>query len=1202
MALSIYTLGSFEVHRDGHVVSDIMWKTQKNKHLCKILLTHAGHALPKERLMEWLWSDLEPDAAVRNLRVAVSQLRKALEPDLPKGAKSSYVLTTDAGYAWNTTQDVWLDADEFEKLCARFDLDAGLEDHQLEYAKRAKALYRGPYLEEDRYEDWATARREQLQLAYFDLLAKLAEAHARLGRYQQALAHCREILRADPCCESVWAQLMLYLHCSGNQAEALRAYGQCARILSRELDVEPNLQLQQLHDHIRNGQVPDVDDRYPIRAQVVPPVPYTLSPQAVPFVGRQAERARFARLFEQLHQGQGGCLIVGGEPGVGKTRLVQEVLLDADEFVCLSAYAHDLDQTLAYQCWRHTLDQAIELVDINVFESIEPVWLCEVARLVPSLHARFELPQNPELAPDQQLRRFHQGIFQVLSVLSQGKPLVIFLDDVHWLDEVSFDLWAYLLPRLAAFPVCVIGTFQQSHENENLSKFLAQNDAHLETLSLPRLSSQESISLVQNLPLNLENLDAFCGTLYKQTEGNPLFIISTLQHLFESGVLAADGNDWKAANEAKVPALDTAPTIQALILKRLERLDDAALKLLRLISVMDRKVDVPLLELAWDEEDDCALTLSSLISAQLLSETMGQYALSHAKIGEVVRRHMSDPLRQLLNQRALYAVEQRHIGRLGAWQGALMHYAFRGGVWEKALTYAVRLVGQGNLIPLQEKLAAAALGVEAAQRLAASSKDTRFVQDQLFEILVHRADLFGLQGKRDDQARDLAQLAELAQGLKSDSRRALVQSKFVQFYLAKGEFDAAIKAAQKAIALYKVEQDVAGQANCLNHMGQALHQQGDPTAGLDAMQQALSLFEQCKHLKGQADCLKNIGQIHFFSLANYTEALACFEQANAHYATVGDPLGQASCCNSIGNVCVWCLNRPEEAVQRYQQALEIARDVGDRLGQGMMLNNIGNAYRRLHLGKHHLALDYLQQAHDIGQEVGDPIGRSIGLSNIGKVYASIGRYNEAMSYHRRALEINRAIGERDEAAGNLYELGKISLTLKDANAALNCLKESLAISTETEDERALIYCNVEIGRAYGELGQFETAMSHYAQADNVSKALDIPAERLNLLLGRAATQLQQGHLEGALKDTKAALDLLQPEQDEETPEVYYLYYRVLMALGRAKEAAPYLQRAHDTLMTIADLMQAPEDRDSYLNAVSHNAEIVAAWARHLGVE
>lgn len=1199
MALRIRTLGAFEVQRDGSPITDREWKTQKNKHLCKLLLTHEGHSLAKDQLMEWLWADLDPDAAGRNMRVAISQLRKVLEPDLKRGTKSSHVLTTDGGYAWNTRPDDWFDAAEFEQLCIQVNVDDAnhFDEAATGMAEQAKSLYRGPYLEEDRYEDWATARREALQLKYFALLIKLSEGHARLGRYQQAITLCREVLQSDPCREQVWSQLMLYLYCTGNQPEALRAYDQCVQILQKELDVEPGKRLQQLQHQIRNRHVPEIETLYPVSASATQDIPYTLS--SIPFVGRQAEQKKLQHFLSVPQRDHASCMLVAGEPGVGKTRLVQEALTKQKASVCLSAYCHTSEMNLSYRTWADVVRQAVASLDADTLNAIEPLWLAEAVGIVPELRQQLNLPQNPALAPDQQQLRFHQAILRILSEAAAQKPLIIFFDDVHWMDAQSLALWQFLLARLDATAIRFIGTYRKGEESAHLLQFLKASDHKIESLSLSTMNAQEGITLLKTLPLKLDDVEGFCSKLYQDTEGNPLFMLSTLQHLFESHVLASSEQGWVSTNGNPLASMNLPPTIQALIQQRLEKLNAPALKLLRLVSVLGREVDAKLLDLLWEDEVDYPIALADLTSAQLLSEHLGQYKVSHGNIREVVVAQLSAPMSQLLHQRVLYALEQRYVGQVDAWLGTLAQHAFRAGVWEKALTYAVRVLNKEDRTRLQEKLTLAELGETAAHKLELSGKDTDFVKEQLFDLMLKRAEIFGLQGNREGQRNDLEQLERLATSLDYPGKQAQVLVHWLTFHLAKGEFAQAVEAAQQAIHLYEADQDIAGQAHCLNHMGQALHQQGDPQAALAVMEQALDLFQQAKQLKGQADCLKNIGQVHFSSLAKYEKALDFFEQANAHYATLGDLPGQAGCINSIGNVCYWCLGRTEEAIQHYEQALEFARDIGDRFGVGLLLNNIGNVYRTLSLGKLHVALDYLQQAHDIGEEVSDPVGQSMSLGNIGKIYFSIGQYDKALVYHHRALHINRDIGERGEEAGNLYELGKTHLELEDFEQALEALQQSLAIGQETGDQRSGAYVPVEMARVYAAQGQFDLAIDHLQQAQQVLDELDIAEEQVNVWINRTLTRLRMGEAERALRDSENAVQYIESERDKDgLPEVFFYHYRVLSALGRNEEAETFLQQAYETVMEISELIQEKDHKESFLTNVQLNRQIVSAWTQH----
>src|SRR5262249_42731729 len=162
------------------------------------------------QLCDWLWPDLAAGAAARNLRVAISHLRSALRP--PQGAPP-YILTTDAGYAWNRAADCWIDADIFMALAAIPPGPGAIDAWQ-----DARRLYLGDYLEEDRYVDWALPERERLREAHATLLVGLAEAYAQQGQYARAIALCRELLAADRGRETVWEQLMLYYYHAGDQA------------------------------------------------------------------------------------------------------------------------------------------------------------------------------------------------------------------------------------------------------------------------------------------------------------------------------------------------------------------------------------------------------------------------------------------------------------------------------------------------------------------------------------------------------------------------------------------------------------------------------------------------------------------------------------------------------------------------------------------------------------------------------------------------------------------------------------------------------------------------------------------------------------------------------------------------------------------------------------------------------------------------
>ncbi len=817
MNLHIETLGPFAVSHGDVPISDSVWKTQKNKALFKILLTSRDHALNKEQLMEWLWPEMAPEAAGRNLRVAISQVRRALEPGLQRGSQSHFLLTTESGYAWNTQAGYWLDAAEFEALSSQFSVDAKTEDSErrISDAERATALYRGDYLEEDRYADWATAERERLREIYFALLTEMAETHARQGRYQRAISLCREVLAADRCRESVWGQLMLYHYHAGDQALALRAYEECQQTLMDELGVEPLPETNALADQIQRRQVagartyppsPDIE-----RLQRLP-----LSLGQTPFVGRDAEVAWLAGQVEQATVGHGRLVLIQGEAGVGKTRLIQEFFVDLQEaFKAGILHSHCQELGLPYQPWAEIVRMGLESLRQDDLRAISLRSWAALAELVPELRARIpNLPENPPLPPQQEQVRFFNAVAQFLLSLAARedlfKPLALFLDDLHWADTGSLDLLDHLLSRIEAKPVLILATYrgEEVREGDSLSQWVrtwaAKSLVH--SISLARLTIGETAELVKRFPLAVERLDRFCGQLYHETEGNPLFVISTLQHFFEEGLLRVEGQTWVTAmGDDPIHYRDLAipPTIQSLIARRVARLSEAEEKLIRLASVIGQDFALSLLERAWEgSREECLSALASLTGAQLLVEHQDRYQFSHDKIREVVHEEMPLPRRQLLHQRVLRALEQLYTDRQELWAGSWAQHAQRAGEWKKALEYSLQALRKAaNEYRRQEGLELAKLGLEATQKLEAAGEDRTYINRERFEVLAQRVAIYDLQGRRPEQEQDLAEMQRIAERLAESDKWAVVHQRAGDLYRKIGRYREAREANMKALRL-----------------------------------------------------------------------------------------------------------------------------------------------------------------------------------------------------------------------------------------------------------------------------------------------------------------------------------------------------------------------------------------------------------------
>jgi DNA-binding SARP family transcriptional activator len=246
--LKINLFGEFQVWRDGCQIERQGWGGRKTRSLLKLLLTRPGRTFSRDEIMEALWHGVAPQAAERSLWVAVSLLRRALEPDLERGSDSRYILQKRPGYAFDQQAECEIDAWEFEKhrQAAEALQDAGDLDEAIREYSSALELLRGEFLAEDLYEDWAMEAREEWRERHLSALSELSECLALRGRYSEAIETCERALTLERYSEDLHRRLMLYHYCAGEQALSLQAFRSYAKTVKEELGATPSPELAQL--------------------------------------------------------------------------------------------------------------------------------------------------------------------------------------------------------------------------------------------------------------------------------------------------------------------------------------------------------------------------------------------------------------------------------------------------------------------------------------------------------------------------------------------------------------------------------------------------------------------------------------------------------------------------------------------------------------------------------------------------------------------------------------------------------------------------------------------------------------------------------------------------------------------------------------------------------------------------------------------
>ena len=312
MSLYVRLLGEFEAARDENFHQPIEWPRKQTQQLFKLLISQRGEIFSQDQLIDMIFPKLDPQNAIKNLHKRISELRSALEPNRPKGQSSQYVESPSQGnYRFSPETDCRIDIEHFDTLSQQAERLADQGDFTASLKKFDDALeiYRGDYLREDLYEEWAQALRSRLRERHINTLFGYAEALIQLAHNEDAIAICKRIMDEIPGHEDAYALKMRAHYYAGESQKSLATYEQCERALKIELGLTPSPEIHALYIEILNGTLP----------KLRPAVPNNLPRAMSSFVGRTGALQEIKVLLSQ-----NALLTLSGVGGAGKTRLSQK--------------------------------------------------------------------------------------------------------------------------------------------------------------------------------------------------------------------------------------------------------------------------------------------------------------------------------------------------------------------------------------------------------------------------------------------------------------------------------------------------------------------------------------------------------------------------------------------------------------------------------------------------------------------------------------------------------------------------------------------------------------------------------------------------------------------------------------------------------------------------------------------------------------
>ena len=634
-------LGSLEVLDRGAIVPV---GGQKKRALLARLLVDANRTVAVDALVDALWGDQVPSSAVKMVHIYVSQLRKALPSGMLETRPPGYVIQV----APEALDRLRLDRLRAEARAATADGDPVTAAARL---RAALSLWRGPGLAEfsEPFAVVEAAHLEELRLA---VIEDRIDADLALGHHRDVIGELQVLVAAQALRERLRSQLMLALYRAGRHAEALAAYDEYRRALDEQLGIGPSAALSELQFRILN-QDPGLDLE-PAVDRSTPPTAVTRRAPGGDFVGHAAELERLEDAFGGAAAGRGTTALIAGPAGIGKTRLVSELVERARDSRATVLTGRCIDLV------GHALPY------LPVVEALRPL------RGSPTLEGLDELSclvfgtggaacaSSDRRSGEAQLRLFDE-MLAVLDRLSAEAPVVLVVEDLHWADGSTLDLLAFLAHAVHRRRILIVATWRWDamRPDDALHRLATglQRARLADTVELGPLARDELAALVARggEALSADVVERVCA----RAEGNPFYA----QELLAAAVRGDDS----------LPRL-----LRDVLLADLGRLDTSSMSVVRVAAAAGRPVPLRLLTAAIRlPEREIVTALREAVEQAVLvpDQATGTYRFRHALIAEAAYATLLPGEREGVHERLARALSNEPaLAASGATAGELAEH------------------------------------------------------------------------------------------------------------------------------------------------------------------------------------------------------------------------------------------------------------------------------------------------------------------------------------------------------------------------------------------------------------------------------------------------------------------------------------------------------------------------------------------------
>jgi anti-anti-sigma factor len=686
------------------------------------------------------------------------------------------------------------------------------------------------------------------------------------------------------------------------------------------------------------------------------------------FVGREAQLQRLQQLWALAQKDQGSIILISGEAGIGKTRLVEELSSTLSGAAVLFGHCSESEESTPLQPFIELIRAYLAITSATEVKEQLAGSAAVVATLTPEFYALLS-----NAAPTAQLSSEHdrlllmQGFCRFVENATGTRPWLMVLDDLHWADPSSLQLLQHLARHVGTMPLLIAATYRDvelepQHPLHDFRRNLSRYQ-HCHQMRLERLGEQDVRQLLHSV-WEQEAPDEWVRAIFERAGGNPFYLEEVAKDLSDQGAVVLRDGAWHFAPlvEIKLPA-----RIHDVILRRVARLSPTTQDVVRLAAVLGQQFSFADLTTITEQPQEQLLeSLDELLERDMLRESEGGATIvfSHSEIQQIVYEELNPLRRRILHRRVAIAMEQAHAGRTEVMAAQLAYHFVEAGDQEKGFGYSLEAARQAHALHAYQ---AALMWYEEAAKLLPAGEH---YLGQAIDLYQGLGLMRQAQARLDEATAAFEQMRAAAESAADAPAQARAWNRLAESYFRRGNHQQALECA----GLSEVIAQSAGEAG-QKELAEALFRQGWQLAHLGKLGRAFALAEQVLAFSLSLGSAGRREQALSFNLL----------------ALVTGHLGQH-----------------EESADYQEKALTLFREIGEHERVATMLQNLGvNASER---GDYYTAVVLYQEALAVQREIGNRNGEMVILCNLGGAHVGLGEFVEAEADLRQLLRMAEGSG------------------------------------------------------------------------------------------------------------------------------------------------------------------------------------------------